>query len=288
MWNAHQNGALNAAQAGSRPHHTSIEVVLSKLHKYLNSQLTRRPMATMDNDAKSCYDRIVASLALLISNHFGVPDEICHTVGETLRTMQFKLQTALGNSDQFYSHTEELPIHGVGQGGTASPALWLLVSSILFDCYEQKAAGMKLSDPTHKLELQQWIEAIVDDTSIFTNVDCNATIDTLVRTLEADAQYWENLLSVSGGCLELSKCFYYVLAWTFTDKGDPIPLTPKELDQISTKVQLKEFGKPDLTTIASKPPHEAHKTLGIWKTMIGDDTTQIQSLRKRSENMATH
>lgn len=82
VWHAHQNGFLNAAQAGSRPHHTSIDVVTSEEHKYLNSKLTRQAMATMDNEAKSCYDQIVASLTLLISNHFGVPEEVCNTVGE--------------------------------------------------------------------------------------------------------------------------------------------------------------------------------------------------------------
>lgn len=75
--------------------------------------------------------------------------------------------------------------------------------------------------------------------------------------------------------------------WTFTDKGDPIPLSPEEIDQFSTKVQLKEFGKSEATTIESKPPQEAHKTLGVWKTMIGDDSTHIQTLKKQSENMAT-
>ena len=286
VWRAHQSGTLNAAQAGSCPHHTSIEVVMSKGQKYLNSSLTRQSMATMDNDARSCYDRVVALLALLISHHFGVPEEICQTVGETLRTMQFKLRTALGDSEQHYCHSPDNPIHGVGQGGTASPALWLLVSSILFDCYQEKASGMKLSDPTHQYNLQQWLEAIIDNTSIFTNVDKNETIETLVRTLEQDAQYWENLLSVSGGCLELSKCFYYVLAWTFTAKGDMVPLTPEEIEEVSSKVRLQEFGKTDHTTIESKPPHEAHKTLGVWNTMIGDDSAHIKTLVKCSANMA--
>lgn len=143
-----------------------------------------------------------------------------------------------------------------------------------------------MSDPTRQYSLQQWVEAIVDDTSIFTNVDKDATIATLVKTLEQDAQYWENLLSVSGGCLELSKCFYYVLAWTFTDKGDVRPMSSEEIEHLSDKIRLQELVKSDLTTIATKQPHEAHKTLGVWKTMIGDDATHISTLVKRSANMS--
>lgn len=212
VWQAHIKGTLNNAQSGSRPYRTCIEVVRSKSQKSLYSQLTRTNMATLDNDAKSCYDRIVASLALIISHHFGVPEEICQTVGETLRTMKFRLCKAMGDSAAYYCHQENTPIHGVGQGGTASLAFWLLVSSALFDCYQRKAKGMTMSNPTGSINLRQWLEALVDDTSVFTNTPEFESLPHLVQHLEKDAQYWEHLLSVSGGCLELSKCFYYLLA----------------------------------------------------------------------------
>jgi hypothetical protein len=38
----------------------------------------------MDNNAKSCYYMITASIALMIIHHFEVPEDICRTVGETL------------------------------------------------------------------------------------------------------------------------------------------------------------------------------------------------------------
>lgn len=57
-------------------------------------------MATMVNDEKPCYDRIVASIALLISCQFGVPEETCQTVGEILRTMKFRLRTVMGDSQE--------------------------------------------------------------------------------------------------------------------------------------------------------------------------------------------
>lgn len=67
VWHAHTQGTLNSTQSGPQPYRTSIEDLISKDQKYLNSKLTRSDMATMDNDAKSCYNRIVASIALLIS-----------------------------------------------------------------------------------------------------------------------------------------------------------------------------------------------------------------------------
>ena len=287
VWDAHQKGSLNKAQSGSRPARTCIEVVTSKDMKYLNSALTRSPMATMDNDAKSCYDRVIASLALLISHHYGVPESICKTVGDTLQRMKFRIRTAMGISEDFYSHTEHTPIHGVGQGGTASPAFWLLISSILFDCYEKRAQGMKLQDPTGVYSVQQWLEALVDDTSIFTNVAANKNVGELVKALESDAQYWANLLSVSGGCLELPKCFYYVLAWNFTQQGDTTPMTSEEINNCASKIKLCEFGKDELTSIKMQSVDEAHKTLGVMKTMVGNDASHIRHLSTRSNNISS-
>lgn len=241
VWQAHQQGKLNQAQHGSRPHRTCIDLVFSKEFKYMQSSLSCIPMATMDNDAKSCYDRIVASLALLTSKHFGVSTEICETVGATLQAMHFKVRTAMGDSPITYPHSAETPIYGVGQGGTASPAFWLLVSSILIYCYQNDATGMTMRDPSNKVVLQQWIEALVDDTSIFTNLDQNKDVVMLVRALEQDTQRWEKLLRVSGGCLELTKCFYYVLAWVFNEKGDAVPQTPREISKIADDIQLQEL-----------------------------------------------
>lgn len=193
----------------------------------------------------------------------------------------------MGDSEDYYSHSMDTPIHGVGQGGTASPAFWLLVSSTLFDCHQEHAHGMLLTDPTCQISIRQWLEALVDDSSIFTNVDTTQSLADLTRTLQEDAQYWENLLSISGGCLELSKCFYYVLAWTFTQQGDPIPVSMLNLARAAPPIQLQEFGKETSTDIAIKAPEEAHKTLGVWLSMIGNDTTHINHLKTRSCNMSS-
>ena len=286
VWDAHIKGTLNTAQSGSRPNRTCQETLMSKGQKYMFSSLTRTAMATMDNDAKSCYDRIVATVALLASHKFGVPSEFCKTVGETLKTMQFSIRTAMGDSTQTYCHSNTTPIHGVGQGGTASPAFWLLVSSILFDCYQRQATGMTMTDPTKTITIKQWLEAIVDDTSLFTNMVHDNDLNNLVRTLEKDSQTWEKFLSASGGCLELSKCFYYVLSWTFDEKGDAVPMTLEEVNQLTSPIHLQEYDKPNITLIASKSPTEAHKTLGVWKTMDGNVREHTKVLTNRSKNLA--
>jgi hypothetical protein len=114
--------------------------------KYLYSRLTKTNLATMDNDAKSCYDRIICNLAMIISQYYGVTQNVASLHATTLRKMKFRLSTALGESKDIYQHSATTPIHGTGQGSCASPAIWLLISSILIDCLSTLGGGMTMTD----------------------------------------------------------------------------------------------------------------------------------------------
>jgi hypothetical protein len=79
MW-AHQlvktceeNDLFDNTQAGGRPNRTSGDVAVRKMLTYSHSRVTRTPFACMDLDAKSCYDRIMASFGMLCLRYFGVP-----------------------------------------------------------------------------------------------------------------------------------------------------------------------------------------------------------------------
>jgi hypothetical protein len=135
--------------------------------KYLYAMLTRTGLATMDNDAKSCYDRIICNLAMMVSQNFGVNQEAASMQAETLQQMCFRIRTALGDSKNFYKHSSSTPIHGTGQGSCASPAIWLLVSSLLMDCLKQIRHGMTLNDVLGKRTLRQLINRLVDDMTRF-------------------------------------------------------------------------------------------------------------------------
>jgi hypothetical protein len=211
VWHAHDGKRINEGLAGSRPGKNSIDVVVAKQMKYLFSILTKTGVATMDNDAKSCYDRIIVNLAMIISQYYGLSSQTTALQAKTLKRMKFRLRTALGDSKQSYSHSQETPIHGTGQGSCASPALWLLISSILMDCISDLGGGMTMNDVVSSNIIQQWIDGFVDDTSLFVNlkgdVDKKNDINALHLQLRHDMVLWQELLEASGGMLELSKCF---------------------------------------------------------------------------------
>jgi hypothetical protein len=84
--------------------------------KYLYATLTRTGLATMDNVAKSCYDRIICNKAMIVSQYFGISKKAAVMQSETLQQMCFRTLTALGDSKKYYKHTQSTPIHGTGQG----------------------------------------------------------------------------------------------------------------------------------------------------------------------------
>jgi hypothetical protein len=77
---------------------------------------------------------------------------------------------------------------------------------------------MTIKDVIGKRTLRQLIDGFVDDTTpLFTNllntiIESN-DIEELTSRLRHDMNAWKELLEASGGKLELTKCFYYILSW---------------------------------------------------------------------------
>ena len=64
---ATEKRTLNYAQGGGQKGRQANHIILQKEMKYEYVRLRRQNFATMDNDAKVCYDRIIMLLATIIS-----------------------------------------------------------------------------------------------------------------------------------------------------------------------------------------------------------------------------
>lgn len=290
VWHAHKNNALHESQAGSRPDHRCIDVVLRKTMNYLYSTLTRTPLITIDNDAKACYDRIICNVAMLVSKYFGMTKEACQFHAKTLQQMKFKIRTAAGDSSTTYQHTAATPIHGTGQGSCASPCLWLLISTILLACYASKATGMIQHNVTSKTTPRKvTAETFVDDVAVFINFPTLRIeqLSVLILLANQDIRLWLLILYAAGGKLELDKCFWYLLWWTFNHMGDPRPMTRDEVNAITDDaIIIEDVETKTNVRLAQKEVHEAHRTLGAYKSISGDETTQYEILMEKSNSLA--
>ena len=201
-------------------------------------------------------------------------------MAQTLLEAKYKLKTSLGLSDQYYKHTSVSPIYGSGQGSRNSPVIWVFISSILFDCHNQTAFGAQFTSIDRKHSTSLSIIGFVNDSTGY----CNATspetkISELFRTMQHDAQLWNNLLWQSGGDLELSKCMYHVSDFTFTPRGEPV----LHNNFPSMKISVPSNSEDCNLVICRYSPYTDHETLGCYKSPSGNQKQELLALQAKNK-----
>ena len=74
---------------------------------------------------------------------------------------------------------------------------------------------------------------------MFTNTGfTDNDIKSLKEKLKQDGTWWAGLLAATGGKLELSKCFYYLLTWKYDKKGNPVAELINEQQDNENKIML--------------------------------------------------
>jgi hypothetical protein len=139
VWNIQNKELSNMGQAGSRPGNRAIDVALAQEMKYNYAKMTRTSLITIDNNAKSCFDSILCNVAILIRKYLVFGDKLRKLQSTALKEAQFRIRTALGDSERTYKNTKESPINGTGQESCSSPAIWLMVSSFVMDILQANA-----------------------------------------------------------------------------------------------------------------------------------------------------
>ena len=130
------SGILNPGTYGSRPRRTAITPPLIEDLQNEISRITRKPIIKFDNDATSCYDRMLVRVGSLVSRSNRLPTKIAKVWARTLEEAIYKLKITHEISGASFQHSAATPIHGSGQGSTNSPCIWLFISSTLFDVYQ--------------------------------------------------------------------------------------------------------------------------------------------------------
>ena len=126
LYNAEQNHLLNNNQWGCRPHRQAEDTLLLKEMTYNLAKNTKTTLATFDNDATGCFDRVPCTVAMLASRRVGANKSMCQLQADTLQHIQHQLRTAFGLSKNSYSSHDDIEIHGQGQGSRAGPPTWVL------------------------------------------------------------------------------------------------------------------------------------------------------------------
>ena len=201
---------------------------------------------------------------------------------KTLEETQYKLKTSMGVSDEFYANCQAFPIYGTGQGSGNSPAIWCIVSSVLFSCHEDNGHGAYFCTPDQEMSVSLSMIGFVDDSTGQVNefkLNTQPTPAFLRQIMQHDAQLWSDLLWISGGLLELNKCSFHQIHFDFNPDGSPVMRggiygEPLSVHDASTNSSVN---------IPAKSAYTPHKTLGHHKAPAGQNTTQLSMLQTKSD-----
>ena len=280
MIHAEKFNLIAPEQFGSRKNHSCIDQVIVKRLYYDALRFLRMNGFLCSNDAKSCYDRIVHSMASLAMQRVGMPKEPIICMLTSLQNMTHYIRTAHGLSSQTYGGNlhQGKPVQGSGQGNGASPSIWTLISSPLLSMMKQFQFGVKFNTPISNQPIQFVGCSFVDDTDLLqTGRSVLDPLETIQPVMQRAIDAWSTGLRATGGALVPDKCWLYPISFNFDPKGN---FSYTSVDQLNL-----QFTVPDATLIRQPltliSPHEAKETLGVYLAPDGNERLQIQHLKSK-------
>ena len=136
--------------------------------------------ANFDNDAVSCYDCILMSVASLSGRKYGVHKKIVYVHAERLEVAKYKLKVSSKTSNTSYQYCKKCHIHETGQGLVNSPMIWCFISSILFDYHNQNAYRLTTASSNGNVVVSFSIISFIDDSLCVTGSKRGETVDQLL------------------------------------------------------------------------------------------------------------
>jgi hypothetical protein len=197
---------------GSREGKNVIEQALKKVLSFDLIRQARMDADMCSNDAKSCYDRIVHSIASILMQHQNVPASACICVFATLQNLHHTVRTIYGDSKSGYVGTLwSVPYSGVGQVNSTVPEIWAVVSTPVLKMMKDEGFGFMHKTSIKGKQLHFVGYSFVDDTDIIQSGQPGEPFQVLDMRMQAAMDTWEGGLRATRGALEPEKSFWYLL-----------------------------------------------------------------------------
>ena len=193
----------------------------------LITHVPEKNTAVLFNDADGCYDRVPPTLAEVALRRLGYPKSItkAHTIAQRLMKRHIKTSTGVSEGHIKFSRFNKKKIRngvililtgligGVGQGGGASPIIWMAILIILLKAYKKTQKGAKIVDFITNIAIPLWIISYVDDNSIVRHFSTTASVKEMLEGMKTNLLEWQKLLQLTGGDLSLGKCQIIIMHW---------------------------------------------------------------------------
>ena len=216
---------------------------------------------------------MIPSQCMTLGQRVGVQDGPIKLHLPVSEKMKYHIKTAYGVSPGYIATLFFLLILGMMQGSAAVGAFWALSSSLLHAMLQQCHKPTQFPSPRAHVYVEQNGEANINDTTLW-KLAMTGMIQALVLSMCEMAQTWERLLWVSGGGLNLKKCYWFAVSWKWTKTSEPsmemIAATP------DLKLRLTQGDDHASTLLITRVKvTEGTRTLGARLCPSGSDKAEL-------------
>jgi hypothetical protein len=139
----------------------------------------------------------------------------------TLQQAFYHIRTEMGLSASTYTHSDEFPIYGTGQGSGNLP-IWCFLSSRLYASYNARAHAATYSNPDYTNQVSLSMIGFVDNSNGQVNMfEAKDTLELLSQFhLKArhNATVWAKLIGSDGWCVRIAELFISSVLESFNSR----------------------------------------------------------------------
>jgi hypothetical protein len=208
--------------------------------------------------------------------------------------MEFHLITGFGSSAMSFHNNEDPTQIGQGmlQGSSSAAPIYNISNDVSLSTYGKIATGSTFIHPINRQPIHDHATQYVDDKTEMLNLEganINPNKPTKVTDEEREQLFhianlnsdkWIRILWISGGNLNVEKCFYYYLQPSFNFATQKITYKPTR--QSLGHIKINNPATQTTIEIKRLEPKEARRTLGVMVAPDGNASKQYQVTKEKA------
>ena len=169
----------------------------------------RNPLAIAPKDATGCFNLLRMEAIKPIQESKGMPKGLGECRIKVLQNMDHHVKTAGRISQGSFGYNINNTIGGIGQGSGSGPQDGNDQIGLIKDVHEDTTPEFTFSHPTGDPEQENTRHGpgFIDDQLDLIALRTQAT-ESSKQFIQDTLQHWQNLLNLTGGDLNLSKCSF--------------------------------------------------------------------------------
>ena len=260
----------------AQPGRSALQEIIVKRCTIDHQQSQRQSFAITSCDLAGCYDRIIHTAAALAMLRIGVSHKRIKSMFQTIQKMIHRIRTVYGDSKITYGgelgNWENWPM-GVLQGNAAGPAIWSVLSSVIFKILHKRGFSSNITSAISKQLFTLIGFAYVDDCDLFqvgnNPLEVLASMQSLINS-------WGNLMEVTGGSIRADKSWWYLIDYVWKRGKWVGNDSCMDMDLIATD------SNGELVSLKRLRCDQAAEMLGIWLAPDGNKQKVIRVLKKKA------